>query len=131
MSAPSLYAALGGEPALQRLVAEYLAELDTNPAARPLRARYPQNLAHYQQRMAEFLSGWLGGPPLYLQRHGMPMLRERHVRMAIGPAERDLWLACMRAALTRTVADTGLREQLEAAFWRLADSMREPAKPLA
>lgn len=125
MSTPSLYQELGGAPALRDLVAAYLSELDTNPQLRPLRALYPQSLAHYRERMVEFLSGWLGGPPLYLQRHGLPMLRERHVSLAIGAAERDHWLACMSAALNRTVPDAGLRERLEAAFWRLADSMRE------
>lgn len=124
MSAANLYEEVGGEPALRRLVDAYLEALESRPDVRPLRALYPKSLAHYSERMTEYLSGWLGGPPLYLQRHGVPMLRERHVAMPIGPGERDMWMKCMRDAIERTVPQTDLRERLERAFWRLADSMR-------
>ncbi len=124
MSQRSLFDEVGGESALRRLVSAYLAALETRPDARALRALYPKSLAVYSERMTEYLTGWLGGPPVYLQKHGMPMLRERHVSLPIGSRERDMWMNCMRDAIEQTVAEPLLRERLEAAFWRLADAMR-------
>ena len=62
----------------------------------------------------EFLSGWLGGPQLYVEKHGEPRLRARHQPFAIGDAERNQWLLCMRTALDDVVADGELRERLYA-----------------
>ena len=53
----------------------------------------------------KFLSGWFGGPPLYIRERGHPRLRMRHAAFAIGPAERDQWMLCMHQALTEQVAD--------------------------
>jgi len=77
---------------------------------RPLRARY--------------LSGWLGGPPLYTDKYGHPMLRARHLPFAIGTLERDQWMACMVQAMEETDVPPDLRRALEAAFFKTADWMR-------
>ena len=74
--AESLYQLIGGQDGLKKLVKAYIEALDTRPEARHLRSLYPESLDFYEQRMIEYLSGWLGGPALYLERHGMPMLRE-------------------------------------------------------
>jgi hemoglobin len=71
-----------------------------------------------------FLSGWLGGPNLYIERHGHPRLRGRHLPFAIGVAERDQWLACMDQAMGECAVPAGLRERLAQAFFQTADSMR-------
>ncbi|MEG0820991.1 MAG: group II truncated hemoglobin [Burkholderiaceae bacterium] len=124
MKQTTLFDEVGGESTLRRLVDAYLVALESRPEVGTLRALYPQSLSHYAERMTEYLIGWLGGPPVYLQKHGMPMLRERHVNLPIGSGERDMWMACMREAIERTVTEPALRERLDAAFWRLADSMR-------
>ena len=86
--------------------------------------RYPKDPAHYQARMTQYLAGFLGGPALYQQAHGLPMLREQHRCIAIDDAMRDQWYGCMQAAIGRTVKDPALRTALEAAFWRMAASLR-------
>ena len=58
-----------------------------------------------------FLSGWLGGPPLYFHAHGHPMLRARHLPFAIGVKERNQWVACMDQAIAETGVDPLLRER--------------------
>jgi hemoglobin len=43
--------------------------------------------------------GLLGGPPLYHQRHGNPMMRARHLPFPIDQAARDVWLGCFERVL--------------------------------
>ena len=71
-----------------------------------------------------FLSGWLGGPSLYVQRLGHPRLRARHLPFAIGTVERDQWLACMNQAMVEQGVPESLRSKLAAAFFQTADWMR-------
>ena len=104
----SLYARLGGEEGVIRLVKAYIEALKTLPGAQRLRSLYPEDLSKYELRMTEFLSTWLGGPALYQERHGMPMLRESHRSFAIDGEARDEWMLCMRTALRETVSDEEL-----------------------
>ena len=120
----SLYSRLGGEEGVIRLVKAYIEALKTLPGAQRLRSLYPEDLSKYELRMTEFLSTWLGGPALYQERHGMPMLRESRRIFAIDGEARDEWMLCMRMALRETVSDEELRLYLEGAFWRMADSLR-------
>lgn len=117
------YEALGGTPALQRLVDRFYELMDELPEAYAARRIHPQSLAGANQSLFEFLSGWFGGPPLYTDKHGHPRLRMRHVAYAIGPTERDQWMLCMRIALTEQVSDEHLREGLIQTFAQMADHM--------
>ena len=122
--AESLYQLIGGQDGLKKLVKAYIEALDTRPEARHLRSLYPESLDFSEQRMIEYLSGWLGGPALYLERPGMPMLREKPQMIPISGSTRDEWMYCMRVALANTIEDVQLRLTLEGAFWRMADSLR-------
>lgn len=117
------YAALGGEAALRRLVKRFYVLMDTLPQARDLRALHA-NLGEAERRLFAFLSGWLGGPPLYHERYGHPRLRQSHMGMRVDEAGRDAWMACMTQALNEEVADEPLRAQLIAAFFKTADFLR-------
>lgn len=103
LSAPSPqlapYEVLGGDAALRRVVERFYALMDEDPDYHGIRQLHPESLAGSTDKLYWFLSGWLGGPPLYARRIGQPMLRARHLPFAIGKAERDQWLACMRQAL--------------------------------
>jgi hemoglobin len=98
--------------------------MDELPEARDLRAMHHGELAVIREKLYEFLSGWLGGPQLYIEKHGHPRLRARHLPFSIGVAERDAWMRCMRLALAETVPDESLRTGLDHALARLADHMR-------
>jgi len=106
---PTLYERIGGAEGLRRLTRRFYALMDQIPEARACRAIHPADLSGSEQKLFEYLSGWLGGPPLFTARHGHPMLRARHLPMPIGPAERDGWLVCFHVALNETVADADLR----------------------
>jgi hemoglobin len=71
-----------------------------------------------------FLTGWMGGPPLYIERFGHPKLRARHLPFPIGESERDQWLMCMNRALAEVVENGLTRVQIARSFAQLADFMR-------
>jgi hemoglobin len=125
---PSHYEQLGGDATVRALVERFYALMDALPEARAIRALHPADLASSKEKLYLFLSGWLGGPPLYAQKHGHPMLRARHLPFAIGPAERDQWMLCMNRALADVVADERLRAELSGALARVAEHMRNDAQ---
>ena len=118
----SVYTRLGGEPAVRALVGRFYALMDTLPEAQDLRRLHP-DLERAADSLFKFLSGWFGGPPLYMRERGHPRLRMRHLPFAIGAAERDQWLLCMRRALAEQVADDKLRATVDNAFAGMADHM--------
>lgn len=117
------YEALGGEAALRALVRAFYAHMDRLPEAAGVRALH-LDMARAEQRLFEFLSGWLGGPQLFVERHGHPRLRARHLPFTIGLAEARGWMACMHAALAETVEDEALRDLLALRLAELANHMR-------
>ncbi|HRI08265.1 MAG TPA: group II truncated hemoglobin [Nannocystaceae bacterium] len=127
------YDALGGEPFVRRLVDRFYDLMDEVPEARELRDLHAPDLGEARQKLFEFLSGWLGGPQLYVQKYGHPRLRMRHFRVPIATRERDQWMLCMTRALDELVPDPDLRASLTRAFAGVADHMRNqpdlPAEP--
>ncbi|HEX8989226.1 MAG TPA: group II truncated hemoglobin [Rhodocyclaceae bacterium] len=119
----SPYARLGGEPAVRRLVSRFYQLMDELPEAYAVRKIHPRDLGPSAEKLVMYLSGWLGGPQLYVEKFGHPMLRRRHLPFPIGAQERDEWLLCMRTALDETVDDVDLRERLYAALVPIADHM--------
>lgn len=119
----SLYEAIGGAATLRALARRFVAEVQALPPERPLRQMFEVDMGEHEQRLFEFLSGWLGGPPLYTARRGLPNLRARHRHLPIGSAERDQWLLCMRRAVAAEIA-ADARARLDAAFWAMACSLR-------
>ncbi len=118
------YEALGGAEKLRALVDGFYRLMDTTPEYYPIRKLHPQDLAGSAEKLYLFLSGWLGGPPLYQQKFGQPFLRARHLPFAIGETERDLWVACMRQALRDAQVEEGLSRALADAFYKTADHLR-------
>lgn len=118
------YERLGGAEKLRALVDRFYDLMDTEPDYWEIRKLHPQDLAGSRDKLFWFLSGWMGGPPLYVERFGHPMLRARHLPYPIGVRERDQWLACMKRAMALEGVDAGLARELARAFARTADHMR-------
>lgn len=118
------YAALGGDTAVRRLVDRFYDLMDTVPEYYGIRKLHPADLSGSRDKLYMFLSGWLGGPSLYIEKYGHPMLRARHLPFAIGVAERDAWLACMLQAMEDEGVEEALRAALLKAFYGTADWMR-------
>lgn len=102
---PTLYDRIGGATTVDRLVGRFYDLMDTLPEAAACRAVHPPSLDGSAEKLRWYLTGWLGGPPLFVERRGAPMLRRRHFVAAIGPEERDGWLVCFRRAWAETIDD--------------------------
>jgi len=124
MNQATPYERLGGETGLRRLVERFYDLMDSEPEAYGIRKLHPADLTGSRQKLFEFLSGWLGGPSLYIEKYGHPRLRARHLPFAIGSAERDAWMRCMDQAMADLELSAALREELHAAFYKTADFMR-------
>jgi hemoglobin len=115
---------IGGEPVIRQLVDRFYDLMDQEAQASGIRALHPADLTESRNKLYWFLVGWMGGPPLYIQRFGHPRLRMRHAPFPIGTSERDQWLWCMFKALEELVPDEQLRAQLQRSFMQTADFMR-------
>jgi len=89
-----------------------------------LRAMLPASTKNTRNKLAMYLSGWLGGPPLYGEKWGHPRLRLRHMPFSIGDAEADEWMRCMRLAMVRAEITEPLRTFLDERLAPLALHMR-------
>jgi len=118
------YDILDGDAGVRALVERFYDLMDLEPAYAELRAVHAATLDHAREKLYLFLSGWLGGPQLYVERHGHPRLRARHLPFAIASRERDQWLACMARALDDVACPAELKPRLVEAFFQTADWMR-------
>lgn len=90
----AIYAAMGEEN-ITRMMQDFYAELEKSS----IREMFPQDMRASAHKSAAFFVGLLGGPPLYQQRYGNPMMRARHLPFPINQAARDEWLACFERVL--------------------------------
>lgn len=120
----SLYEMLGGEKGLRSLVNRFYDLMDSSPEATQIRAFHAKSLTRSREKLFMFLSGWSGGPQLYVERFGHPRLRLRHMPFAIGIVERDQWLWCMNKALEQSSLDPRVVEYLKSRFAETADFLR-------
>lgn len=120
----SHYERIGGEEKVRALVKRFYHLMDELPEAYGIRKMHADDLKGAEEKLFMFLSGWMDGPQLFIQKFGHPRLRQRHMPFAIGTSERDQWMLCMTQALQDIVEDEALRVELTAAFYKVADFMR-------
>lgn len=94
------YQTAGGYDTIRVLVDHFYDTMDTLPQAESIRKMHPEDLTESRDKLARFLSGWLGGPKLYSEKYGSIRIPKAHAHLPIGSEERDAWLACMEKALT-------------------------------
>ncbi|GAV21115.1 hemoglobin [Mariprofundus micogutta] len=122
------YVRIGGEEPLRRLVQHFYHFMDELPETGTIRRMHAHDLKSAENKLFMFLSGWMGGPSLYIEKFGHPRLRMRHMPFSIGESERDQWMLCMRRALDEVVTDKSLSDELYAALYGVADFMRNQAE---
>ena len=120
----SLFDRIGGSATIDALVDRFYDRVDTLPEAKIIRAMHADDLGPIRDVLKRYLTEWTGGPKLYSPEKGHPRLRQRHFGFAIGDAERDAWMLCMRGALAETITDAAARQDLDRAMSGLADWMR-------
>lgn len=121
-SAPTLYDLIGGETGVRRLVETFYDIVEFEPEGRllhPLHLR-GHGMVHARIEQFNFLSGFLGGPRLYVEKHGHSNVREMHAHVEITGDARDAWLNCMSIAIDRVSLPAETKARLMVPFTRVA-----------
>ncbi|ARK31456.1 globin domain-containing protein [Halalkalibacter krulwichiae] len=95
-SSQTPYETLGGEQVLSQLVDTFYTKVSQHSDLAPL---FPDDLTETARKQKQFLTQFLGGPTLYTDEHGHPMLRARHMPFVITPIQAEAWLFCMKEAM--------------------------------
>ncbi|WP_105265693.1 group II truncated hemoglobin [Pseudoalteromonas sp. T1lg76] len=117
------YELMGGEKGARALANRFYDIMASDAYAKPLYDMHPQPLDRIRQVFFEFLSGWLGGPDLFVEKYGHPRLRQRHMPFPVTAELRDQWMYCMNKALDMEVDNPVLREGLRQSLTQLATHM--------
>ena len=127
-SKATFFELLGGEEqgmeTLRNLVETFYDIMDSDPKAQPIRAMHPADLTSAREKLFMFLTGWTGGPQLYIERYGHPMLRKRHLPFSVDESARDQWMYCMIKAMHQLKMDETLMTKLAGQLYGVADFMR-------
>ncbi|GIO43954.1 globin domain-containing protein [Paenibacillus apis] len=106
-SGASLYEQLGGAETIRNLVEAFYPKVQANPLLGPL---FPEDIYPVMEKQYMFLTQFFGGPMLYSEAHGHPMMRARHLPFPVTPQRAEAWLGCMREALEDLEVPAPLRE---------------------
>jgi hemoglobin len=120
-----------GEDGIRALTSAFYDIMDTLPEAAGIRTMHAEDLTPMKEKLADYLTGWMGGPPLYGDKYGTVCMTTPHEPYHIGPEERDQWLLCMDKALEQTDAGKELVEMLKVPMYRVADAVRNRHGPSA
>lgn len=101
------YEDLGGAETVQKLVDVFYNLVAAHPDLAPI---FPKDLTITKEKQFKFLSQFLGGPQLYSQEYGHPMLRARHMPFPITPERAEAWLSCMNQAMDKTGIQGEIRD---------------------
>jgi hemoglobin len=123
----TLYEVIGGETRLREMVDRFYDLMELEPEFAGIRALHPDTTEGSRDKLFWFLSGWMGGPNLFIEKFGHPRLRARHLPYAIASDERDQWLRCMAWAMQDVGIEEDLRLRLMESFYQTADWMRNKA----
>lgn len=115
-----IYAALGADN-LFRMCADFYVELERSP----IRPMFPEDMPAASRKLAMFLSGLTGGPALYMENYGPPMMRKRHLPFLITPRERDAWLSAFLKVLEQAPENYGFPAEHLPAFIRFLEGFAD------
>jgi hemoglobin len=120
----TVFEAVGGTPFFETLIERFYEGVAADPVLLRLYPE-PDDLSQARHRLTMFLVQYWGGPSTYGEERGHPRLRMRHAPFAIGPEERDHWLAHMRAALDELAPEPEVRARFDE-YFGFACSVRPP-----
>ncbi|MDO6427611.1 group II truncated hemoglobin [Thalassotalea sp. 1_MG-2023] len=114
------YMLIGEAKGTKALANAFYDEMESNIHLQELLAIHKQPLDDIREKFSQYLSGWLGGPPLYETKYGHPRLRQRHMHVAVTKKQAELWMLCMNNAMEKTIENDALKKHLHQAFKQLA-----------
>lgn len=122
----SLYDLVGGAEGVHRLVETFYDIVEKEPEGQVLHVLHLRGngVAHSRVEQFNFLSGFLGGPRLYVDKHGHSDVRDMHTHVEIGTEAHDAWLHCMDMAIDRVGLAADLKGRLMGHFRRVAAMLK-------
>ncbi|WP_047985907.1 globin domain-containing protein [Ornithinibacillus californiensis] len=126
MNHRSIYEAIGGFETIERLVQAFYKRVGSHPKLIPI---FPEDLSETARKQSLFLTQFFGGPPLYTEERGHPMMRRRHLPFEITPSRRDAWLECMEAALEEARIEEPYRTAIFERLTMTANHMMNTPEP--
>lgn len=93
------YEAMGGADGIRKLVEAFYPKVQEHPL---LASLFPEDITPVMEKQYMFLTQFFGGPPLFSEEYGHPMMRARHMSFPITPERAEAWLGCMKKALLET-----------------------------
>ncbi len=105
----SIYESIGGEAGLRKIVQAFYPKVQAHPQLAPL---FPEDIQPIMDKQQLFLTQFFGGPSLYSDQYGHPMMRARHLPFEITQQRADAWLSCMSSALAEAEIEESLRETI-------------------
>ena len=126
----SVYQLIGEINGTRELANTFYDIMEQDPQVQELLAIHPLPLDNVREKFYEFLSGWLGGPPLFANKYGHPRLRKRHAPFTVSPKLKTQWMYCMDKALTQCIDNPEVVAALHQAFDDLAEHMINSVEPI-
>ncbi|NIB39066.1 group II truncated hemoglobin [Pseudomaricurvus alkylphenolicus] len=123
MNQQSPYQLLGDDK-IRELASAFYDAMDELTEAEDIRRMHSDNLDEIKEKLYEYLCGWMGGPPKYMEKYGTICLTDPHKPYAIGAEHRDQWLLCMDRALEKIGAPEQVKTMLKDPMYDLADFIR-------
>ncbi|MCG7410420.1 globin [Paenibacillus sp. ACRRX] len=103
----TIYEAIGGEQTVRRMVEAFYPRVQAEPLLAPL---FPEDITPVMEKQFMFLTQFFGGPALFSDAYGHPMMRARHMPFPITPERAEAWLNCMRQAMQDIEMEPEIRE---------------------
>ena len=113
-----------GDEGIKKLCEVFYQTMDEAHEAAGIRRMHDEDLSPVTAKLTDYLTGWMGGPPIYQQKYGSVCLTEPHADYAIGPKETAQWLYCMNQALEKVDASDELKEMLKLPMEQVANTVQ-------
>ena len=124
-STVSLYDEIGGDEGVQHLVETFYNIVETDESAKKLHILHLRGsgIANSKKEQHLFMSGFLGGPKLYLEKHGHANLKNMHAHVVVDESSKDIWLNCMEKAMDEIALPEDTQEKLMRIFTPVAERL--------
>jgi hemoglobin len=121
----SLYDLVGGEAVVLNLVKVFYDIVETESFAHKLLLLHLRGngVAHSRVEQFNFLSGFLGGPKFYVEKHGHSNIRTMHEHVEINAESKEIWLECMSMAIDQIGLEATTKSKLMRNFTAAAERL--------
>ncbi|HJB78023.1 MAG TPA: globin [Candidatus Nosocomiicoccus stercorigallinarum] len=109
-----------GEEKIEELVDRFYDYVDKDSRMRFL---FPEDLTETRHKQKLFQIQFLGGPNLYNERFGHPMLKMRHMPFKVTEEARDAWLDNMSKAMDDVKLPNDIKEHIYKRYEITANAM--------